>query len=380
MNRPVVVYAYPPSNHYRVPFHIQLREELDRRGVTYRYVYARNPNNLGKGDTLEIDWAEATTARFPLGPARKLIWHSLGQAARDADLLILQQENAILSNYFHMIRSRLGGPRIGLFGHGRNFQALDPESLGERWKRVWSRRVDWWFTYTERSARGIEAFGFAPSRITVFNNSIDLTTIQQQIASVDDTEVAKLRAALVQGSNHVGVYVGGIYAEKRIPFLIDCVDRVREIVPDFHFIVMGAGPEADLLKSAAADRPWLHYLGPKFNEEKALYLALSRVWLMPGLVGLAVLDSFAFETPMVTTDIPYHSPEIDYLEDGVNGVIVRDADDIEAYSNAVAKVLTDRAWHAKLVTGGREALSKYSIEAMVQRFADGVMSALETPR
>jgi L-malate glycosyltransferase len=38
--------------------------------------------------------------------------------------------------------------------------------------------------------------------------------------------------------------------------------------------------------------------------------------LMPGLVGLAVLDAFADGIPRVTTVIEYHSPEIEYLVPG----------------------------------------------------------------
>ena len=97
---------------------------------------------------------------------------------------------------------------------------------------------------------------------------------------------------------------------------------------------------------------------------------------MPGLVGLGVLDSFAYGTPMVTTDVPYHSPEIDYLKDGVNGIIVNEAEDVDAYADAVARILTDEVWRTHLQAGAVEALQTYTIEAMAQRFADGVMKML----
>jgi glycosyltransferase involved in cell wall biosynthesis len=95
----------------------------------------------------------------------------------------------------------------------------------------------------------------------------------------------------------------------------------------------------------------LHALGPKFGAEKTLYVSLGKVWLMPGLVGLGVLDSFAYETPMVTTQLPYHSPEIDYLQDGVNGVIVRDSDNPQAYADAVHRVLSDLQYRDTLIQG-----------------------------
>jgi glycosyltransferase involved in cell wall biosynthesis len=103
---------------------------------------------------------------------------------------------------------------------------------------------------------------------------------------------------------------------------------------------------------------------------------LAKAFLMPGLVGLAVLDAFAYGTPMVTTDLPYHSPEIDYLEDGVNGVMVRDSEDPLAYARAVARVLTDDAYRAQLQAGGQAAMATYTIENMASRFAAGVVTAL----
>ena len=116
---------------------------------------------------------------------------------------------------------------------------------------------------------------------------------------------------------------------------------MREAVPDFHLLIIGAGPDAGIAEAAAAELPWVHYAGPKFGAEKTALASLGRVFLMPGLVGLGVLDSFAYGTPMVTTDIPYHSPEIEYLRHGENGLIV--ADDVRTYAEAVTELLTDEA-------------------------------------
>jgi glycosyltransferase involved in cell wall biosynthesis len=180
----------------------------------------------------------------------------------------------------------------------------------------------------------------------------------------------------VQGSPHVAVYVGGIYEHKRIPFLLAAADEIRELIPDFHLVVIGAGAQAQLVKDAAARHDWIHYMGPKFGDEKTELVRLAKAFLMPGLVGLAVLDAFAYGTPMVTTDLPYHSPEIDYLEDGVNGVIVRDSDDPAAYAKAVTRVLTDDAYRAQMQAGGQAAMATYTIENMAERFASGVVKAL----
>ena len=216
-------------------------------------------------------------------------------------------------------------------------------------------------------------------RITVFRNAIDTTAISQQKATITPAEIEALRAERFAGSANIGVYIGGLYAEKRVPFLLEAARAVRAQVPDFQLIVIGGGVDAHLVQAAAASEPWIHALGPMFGREKTLVASLGKVFLMPGLVGLGVLDSFAYGMPMVTCDLPFHSPEIDYLKDGVNGVMVRNAGSVDDYAGAVARVLTDDAHRAMLTANAAEAIGDYTIEGMAERFADGVIQALASP-
>lgn len=140
---------------------------------------------------------------------------------------------------------------------------------------------------------------------------------------------------------------------------------------------MGAGPNDRIVKEAAEKYKWIHYVGAKFDEEKVPYFMLSKLLLMPAAVGLAVLDAFALEVPLVTTDGPFHGPEIEYLVDGVNGVSVQEPDDPVAYAAAVTRLLKDDALRERLVAGCRKSANLYTVEEMVQRFTSGVLRALE---
>ena len=378
MSRKRVAYVFPVSHRFRAPFHEHLRALLDARGVDYDYVHT-DAEPGGKGDTVPIPWGTRTRMiPLRLGPKR-LAYQAAFKASWDADLVIIQQENLLLANYPIQILRRLAGRRVAFFGHGKNFQSANPDSVGERFKRFYTRHADWWFAYTDLSANIVAATGFPSERITVFKNAIDTTAIAEQKASITPEDVETLRRARFEASPNIGVYIGGLYDHKRVPFLLEAARAIRAEVPDFHLIVIGGGPDAHLVRAAAEATPWIHALGPLFGREKTLMASLGKVFLMPGLVGLGVLDSFAYGTPMVTCDLPFHSPEIDYLKDGVNGVMVRKADSVADYAAAVVRVLGDDAYRAMLTENAAQAIGDYTIEAMAERFAEGVMRALASP-
>ena len=376
MARRTVAYIHPYAFQYRLPFHEHLRQVLDSHDVEYRFIYCSNPHFLSRGDFIPPAWGTDTNCSYAkIGGAELRYQHALGQALK-LDLVIVQQENGLLLNYPLQVLSRLTGRKVAFFGHGRNFQGGGQKTLRERFKRFWMNKVDWWFAYTQRSADIVAQAGFPADRITVFNNAIDTSAIQAELAAVPEAEKTAVRTARFAGSENIGVFIGGLYDLKRIDFLIESAIRVRQRVPDFQLMIIGGGPDAALVQTAAGQYPWIHALGPQFGREKTLLASLGRVFLMPGLVGLGVLDSFVYGTPMVTTDVPYHSPEIDYLKDGVNGVIVSEADSVDAYAAAVERILIEDTWRERLRAGAAEGLETYTIEAMAQRFADGVMKAL----
>jgi len=90
------------------------------------------------------------------------------------------------------------------------------------------------------------------------------------------------------------------------------------------------------------------------------------------------VDSFALETPIVTTRWPYHGPEMDYLVDGANARIAGDS--VVEFADAVVQLLLERDELDRLKAGCAAAAPRYSLEAMVENFAAGIRAALAMPR
>lgn len=364
---------------YRRRFFELLREHLANDDIELKLVYGQpEPAEASKRDVVRLDWAVERRTLFLPVARRRLYWQQCLGDARQADLVIVEQASKLLVNYVLLAEQMVGVKRLAFWGHGRTPTATPPSRLGEAAKGIMSRHVHWWFAYNELSASYVRELGYPTNRITPVENAIDTRALAAAGAAVSERELAALRAKLGLAGANVCLYVGGMYREKRLPFLVAACELVKRQVPDFEMLFIGSGPDRHVVEEAAARNPWMHDLGPQFDDDKVPYFRLAKLLLMPGRVGLGILDCFALETPLVTTAVSYHGPEIDYLENGVNGVMVQETDLPTAYANRVAELLTGHTAFERLTIGCRQSAHRYTIENMATRFANGIRAALVT--
>lgn len=366
--RVVILQEHLP--HYRLKFYDCLREELSIRGVELQLIYS--PATSLAAVPGRLDWAKEIVCKR-LG---KLVWQPVWRDFNGADLIIVHQENKYLINYLLMLKSRWGSAKLAYWGHGRNFQSSNPNGISERVKRFFSRHADWWFAYNDLSKRVVSNLGFPAERITSVGNSIDTKLLTQLRDSVTESQIQSVRNELGIEPENVAVYTGRFIEMKRIRFLVEACHEIRRRVPDFNMVWIGSGPLEDFVNEQSSAHSWIHFVGVKDDKEKVPYWMISKLLLMPGAVGLAVLDSFALGVPMVTTDIADHGPEIDYLKDGENGVIVRPSDSVVDYAIAVTELLKDTISYNRMRSKALAEAEHYSAETMALNFAEGVESAL----
>ena len=373
--RVAIVYKWLPQ--WRRRFFELLRDRLDELGVDFVLIYGQaDPVEALKRDKVNLAWAHKIQNRIMSVGARELYWQPCLGLLKGVDLVIVEQASKLLVNYLLLIQSVLGIRKLAFWGHGRNFQVHTANHLAEVVKRIVSRRVHWWFAYNTLSANAVREIGFPSERISVVQNAIDTRHLAAVRSRVTAESLESLRQELGLRSNNVAIYSGSMYAAKRLDFLLDACRLIRCAVPDFEIIFIGAGPDDKIVKDAEQLYGWVHYVGPRFDEKKVPYFMLSKLSLMPGLVGLGVLDAFAMEVPLVTTNVPYHSPEIEYLTSGVNGMVVEPFDDVGAYAREVVALLRDSASRRLLVEGCKDSAGRYTVEEMVERFAGGICLAL----
>jgi glycosyltransferase involved in cell wall biosynthesis len=371
----VVVYKTLP--HYRVDFYEGLRAQLAVDGIRFRLIVGQpDPEMAARNDTASLPWAETVRNRYFRLGTRSIVWQPCLRALRTADLVIVEQASKLLVNYLLLAWRRIGGPKVAWWGHGLNLDVDAASPLGEAIKRRFIRSPDWWFCYTEGTKRLVCKLGVDGDQTTVVQNAIDVSGLRATRAGLTDADLALTRQKLGIQSEHVAVALGSIYPTKRPEFLLSVADELRQALPDFHLLVIGDGPRRAYLDSASETRSWLHVVGMQRGADLVRFAALGKVVLNPGLVGLAVLDAFAIEMPMVTCELPYHSPEIEYLEDGFNGLVLGREASAADFASAVAGVLTDSVVRNRLKEGCVQSANRYSVAAMTSNFAAGVRTAL----
>jgi glycosyltransferase involved in cell wall biosynthesis len=182
-----------------------------------------------------------------------------------ADMVVLEQSNAALDNYPLLTRRWIekhfledNRVKVAFWGHGANLNAGGSQVIRRWWKRTFTTKVDWWFAYTELSARIVTDAGFPRNRITVLQNTIDTTELQRAKALVSEPMLQELRLQLFkeQEKHPTGVFCGRLVELKWIPFLLEGAERIHEYLPEFRMVMVGDGPYSAQVAGIAKTRPW----------------------------------------------------------------------------------------------------------------------------
>ncbi|RRQ23066.1 glycosyltransferase family 4 protein [Thiohalobacter thiocyanaticus] len=353
--------------HYRVPLFTALKEALAARDIQLELLVGHGTSTEEKKhDAGILPWARSIPTHYWL--ADRLCWQSIGKHLHGADLVITTQENKLLQNHLLMFMPRRF--KLAFWGHGANLQSGNPNGFKERFKRWTTNQVDWWFAYTELSASLVKAAGFPGDRITVVNNAVDTSELQRQRQSVTPEETQALRASLGFSTGPVGVYLGSLYADKRLDFLFAAAEAIRHQVHDFHLLILGEGPERHRVQAWCGAHPWARWVGARFDREKVAYMSVAKIMLNPGAVGLGVMDAFVCMTPMITTECGSHGPEITYIKSGINGMVT--ANELSAYVDTSVRLLRDARLLGALRTGCATSAQEYTVENMARRFTNGI--------
>ena len=373
MRRIGIIHPWMPQ--YRTAFFSSLASELYRQDVELHVYYGATPLEWAeRNDSAHSDGMQQLPTKFFRVGKRNLSYKDISRVKSDGpfDLLVVEQAIRNIETYELMLRRR-AYERLGFWGHGRTYTA-SKSALEERLKIALTKRADWFFGYTEGGVQAMLDVGFSKQRTTVVNNSIDTRSLKSDLDSIRDHEVEDFKSR--NGiTDCTALYLGGIDEAKRVPFLLKSAALAHKQNPEFRLLVAGDGSLAQHVKCEAKKEPWLIYLGGIFGRDKAMALRSASVLSIPGRVGLVAVDSLSSGVPIVTTDWPFHAPEFEYLKPDETVIVSKD--DCHSYSLELNRAISDAELRQKLSDNCLSESAMFTTEAMAERFALGVMCALD---
>lgn len=368
-----VAIIHPWFPQYRETFFRQLVERANRSGIEVKIFHGDTPRRWNaRSDSLVDPQFTRLRTRFFRVRGRDLSLKSMKPLKESGpyDLIVVEQAVRNLETYRLLFNRQ--GAALAFWGHGRTYTTAVSQ-IQERTKEALTRQGSWFFSYTEGGADAVAAAGFPRDRISVVQNSIDTELLAAAVNAVTEAEL-KLFQETNDLHGKTALFVGGLDEPKRLPFLLESGKLAHDEDQDFRLLIAGNGDQRHLIEEEAGRFDWVKYLGTAFGAEKARALAAADLLMMPGRVGLVIVDGFAAGMPIVTTDWEWHAPEFEYLKDGVNGVVTENS--TEAYAHSVVALLNDPDRLARLSEACRADASTYTVSAMVENFASGLERAL----
>ena len=356
-----------------------MQSALAKRAIDFELFYGQEqPGSVPRSISINDPWAHQINNHYLAFGRTQLTWQPCVRKLVNSDLVIVEQANSLLTNYILLGARRFFGKpcKFAYWGHGRNFQAHSPTSLSERLKQMLIKSPDWWFAYTNISSDIVTSSGFPTERVTTLNNTISTEAMQQALQACSTSERQQIMQRLQLTPQYTGIFCGGLSTVKQIQFLIEACVSIKKKIPQFSMLVIGDGPLKQKVIDAANQYPWFHYLGELFGTATAPYYSVADCVLMPGRVGLVIVDAFVSESPLITTENTQHSPEIAYLDHRSNGLI--SANSLGAYVETVAKYFADRDMQSQMKTSCRHSSRKLSLENMLANYVNGIEQCLGT--
>lgn len=222
--------------------------------------------------------------------------------------------------------------------------------------------------------------GITENKIFVAPNTLDtdkLLKLKNKInETFDKTDFINKNIPGAKTSDRFILFSGRINKHKKVDDLIKALPLILERQPNVHVIIIGDGEQKTSIERLAREMAVtnnVHFKGSIFDEiEVGKYFILSDVFVIPGLVGLGIVHAFCYGKPLITEDVSYHSPEIQYLKNNKNGFMVREGD-VNEISQKIILLLQN---HDKLAEMSAACIETVNTDASISSMVHAMHEAL----
>ena len=366
--------------HYRVAFY-NLLNRIRPADWTFDVVYdvreSQRPTiYLEKVDsrTFQFPILDAKTSSLTLG-GRRLLWQHFWRRAKHYDVLVTDTHLSNLT-YPALLWHQFRGRKRVLWGHVRDMNRENPgrvKKLVESIKGRYIKSADGFLAYTNSGHDELRALGYPSERIVVLNNTIDIDAERATFLRLR-AHRNRIRDELGFAGKKVIVYAGRLVEGKRIGYLLDAFRLLYRLDAGVHLAIVGSGALEGQVKSLRDElgTDAVSVFGAVTDPEQlGRILTASDRYVIPGYVGLAPLQAICYGLMPIYFALPFHSPEVEYLNPGNSWKLPAEmpAEELAGFmeNSFLQSTADDEAFRS---------ISHLTLESMANHFAEGIARAL----
>lgn len=371
-----IVFQQPTLAEYRIAFYKHLSSNSD---LQIKVAFSESPR-IKNCDPDGFDGQLVLDNEFFGG---RLFWSkSQLKFAKKAecDVLVFCCNIRYLSLLPGILRAKMNGVRVVLWGHHfskSNFSV-------SKWVRekILFRLADSIVCYGNRAAADIRKLEHCKEKTFVALNAIDQQPIVDAQAKWHSDFLDTFRATHGIGNGPNLLFISRIKPRNRLEVMVQTLKKLKSVHPQAMGFVIGQHNEEqrriEQLAIEAGIGGSILFPGAIYDQyELAPWFLSADIFFYPCQVGLSMFHGFGYGLPAVVGDHPHlRNPELDSLDEGINGHLFLDGD-VDDAVNQILRVVSDPAVKEQMSNSAKKTVEElHSIENMANSFADAIRFAI----
>jgi len=362
--------------HYRIPL---FRALFDRFGILVCCSKERNGSSLRSEIQVREPWLEVIRRLYLSTTDNVVVQDFISPLCKHKPRIVICEGSfGYLTFWMLLLLRSILGYKLIAWSHGIENKHFFQQKPGLK-SRLLMSALDWCDAvvfYSNKRKVKVESYVGHSEKHFVAHNTLQTKKLLELQAELSLAGQTPIRKKLGWSEDFHVIFVGRLLKDKRIDLLLQAFEHLsREINVGLH--IVGKGPELQLVKDAQGRQSRVYYHG-EVLEDRPLgeMLFAADLLVNPGYVGLSIVHGFCFGKPLVTCSPtvtgPFHSPEIEYLDDGANGLLCKST--AESIRDAVLSLLLNPS---KLREFSASALKTAMVQCSEERFLNSYKEAID---
>jgi len=290
-----------------------------------------------------------------------LIQNGMWFDSLNSDVLILEMNPRIISNWILLLTRKLIRKKTILWGHAWPRGGKDSKS--DKIRNLMRTLASEVIVYTETQEKELKKK--MPNKIIKSAPNAVFYKNEMQSSIIKENEILNI------------IFVGRLTKLKK-PFLLvkAFADIINKLPLNANLIIVGNGDEKTRIidfvnENKLKDR--IYVLGHinDFTTLRELY-SYSLLSVSPGYVGLSIIQSFGFGVPMLISKNENHSPEIEAAHENFNSLTFKTDNQHELGLKILSFYSDKKKWINKRSSLSQFCKNNYSVEEMANKIIETI--------